>query len=171
MSAAECAEKSAKVTERFLESEFYKNASVILFYLSAKNEVDTFSAISAALSSGKKVAVPITDTKTNTLTLSYLTGLDGLKEGAFGIFEPSEPIFCADDDIDTVVVPGIAFDRNGARIGYGKGYYDRLFDRVNGVKAAFCYDFQLVDNVCAEPHDVSMDFIITESEIIDCGKI
>ncbi len=171
MTADECAKKSRSITELFLGTDFYKSASTILFYLSAKNEADTFNAIKAALADGKKTAVPITDTKTNTLTLSYIDSLDCLKEGAFGILEPKLIIPCEDCDIDVAAVPGLVFDRNGGRIGYGKGYYDRLFCRLNAVKTALCYDFQLVERVCTEQHDVPMDFIITESEIVDCGKI
>lgn len=168
LSQNEVMQKSLEILNRFVCSQLYKSSAVIMLYLSAKNEADTLKLAEKALADGKKVVVPITDTKTNTLTLSYITSLDKLREGAFGILEPEIVIPCDYNDIDTVIVPGLVFDERGGRIGYGKGYYDRLFSKLNAVKAAFCYDFQLVPAVYTESHDVPMDYIITESRIIDC---
>ncbi len=170
MSIDEVCEKSAKITQRFLSTSEYKNADTVMLYLSAKNEPDTFNLAERILHDGKKVIVPITNVSDNTLTLSYLESLDALKEGAFGISEPSVVIPCSADEVDLVVVPGLVFDESGGRIGYGKGYYDRFFENTNAVKAAFCYDFQIVGKAATEQHDVAMDIILTESRYIDCDN-
>lgn len=171
LTGEEVAEKSSAISERLVSMDTYKSASTVMLYLSAKNEVDTISLVKKALSDEKKVVVPVTNISDNTLTLSYLDSMEDLCEGAFGIPEPRVVKVCPDSSIELVIVPGLGFDQSGGRIGYGKGYYDRVFARLDAVKTALCYDFQLIDKVCTEEHDVAMDFIITESRVVDCGKI
>jgi len=166
---SEAMEKSRAVFEKFVCMDFYKNAETVMIYLSAKNEVDTLLLAARIIADGKRLVVPVTNAD-NTLTLSYLESLDELVEGAYGIPEPKMVCVCPDSEIDVVVVPGLVFDRRGGRIGYGKGYYDRVFARLDAVRIAFCYDFQLVENAAVEEHDVPMDYIVTESVVIDCGE-
>lgn len=93
--------------------------------------------------------------------------MDDLKKGAYGILEPSVVKTADEKDIDVILVPGLAFDRHGGRMGFGKGYYDRLLETSIAVKIGLCYDFQLFDTIPTESHDVPMDFIITEKEICE----
>ena len=89
-----------------------------------------------------------------------------LKKGAYGIYEPETISEASCDDIDFVLVPGIVFDYNCRRIGFGKGYYDKLLCDMRAFKAGLCYDFQLVESINADRHDVALDAIITEERII-----
>lgn len=170
MTDFEVGEKSKLIVSHFTVMPEYKNSAVIMLYLSAKNEPDTLNLARIALNDGKKIVVPITNTADNTLSLSYIDGLNSLKVGAFGILEPIKTVPCGYDEIDAVVVPGLVFDKKGGRIGYGKGYYDRFFENTNAVRIAFCYDFQIVETAATEEHDVGMDIIVTESGVIYCGK-
>ena len=154
---------SRRITERVMP--LFKDAKTVMCYLSAFNEPDTFEIISLLLSQGKRVVVPVTDTNACTITPSYLTSLDGLRSGSYGIAEPSEYAPADAADIDISVIPGIAFDRSGMRIGFGKGYYDRFLSEFRGLKLGLCYEFQLYDSVPHDRHDIPMDIIITEGNI------
>lgn len=89
-----------------------------------------------------------------------------LKVGAFHIEEPEGDDICNPAEMDMIVVPAVAYDRHGNRIGRGKGYYDRLLADSNALKIGVAYDFQLFDSVDTEPHDVPVDIVITESHTI-----
>ena len=89
-----------------------------------------------------------------------------MKEGAFHILEPANGICCNPGKIELIVVPAIAFDRKGNRIGRGKGYYDRLLKKASCPKIGVGYHFQLFDEIPAEPHDVPMNAIVTDTDIL-----
>lgn len=157
---------SARILENlFLIDEFQRAKSVCTF-LSAFKEPETGGIIKALTDRGCAVAVPITHTDTGLLTLSYIDGTDSLISGAYGISEPRRVKEARIENIDAVLVPGLAFDRGGGRTGFGKGYYDRLLHSSCSVKIGLCYDFQIIDSVPVQEHDVIMDFIVTEKEII-----
>lgn len=156
--------------------EIYKNlfsldcisdAHSVCIFLSAFKEPDTNGIIKKLLGEGKKIVVPVTDEGNCTLTLSYIDNTDDLIKGAYGICEPKTVKMADINDIDIVLVPGLAFDRCGGRMGFGKGYYDRLLSESEAVKIGLCYDFQLMDKIPTQMHDVPMDFIITEKEIVE----
>jgi len=102
------------------------------------------------------------------LQVVQLTDDSDMQTGAFGISEPKAQIPVPEEEIDVILVPGIAFDKKGGRIGFGKGYYDRLLSRTKAVKIGLCHAVQLVEDTFCEPHDVRMDYVITESELIVC---
>ena len=169
MTQAEIQQKSKCITDRLLCAPFYQNAHTIMTYLSIRHEPDTFPLVRHAFAAGKTVVVPVVDSVTpGLLHLSRLSGIDALKPGAFGILEPETIVPIPKTDLDLIVVPGLGFDRFGGRIGYGKGYYDRLLERTDATKAALCYGFQVMEQVQTEPHDIPMDFVVTESELIAC---
>jgi 5-formyltetrahydrofolate cyclo-ligase len=92
-----------------------------------------------------------------------------MHRGAYGILEPDDASEIIDPDrADLIIVPGIAFDMAGKRVGYGKGYYDRVLHHLEGSGrlVGFCYDWQLVKGIAGEPHDVTMDMLITEKRVI-----
>ena len=105
--------------------------------------------------------------KGNDLQLLLYAGKESLKTGVFGILEPSEDCEAVpESEIDLIIVPGVAFDRQHNRLGRGKGFYDRLLSTLDVPKIGICYDFQLKDQIPTEPFDRKMDLIITEKEIL-----
>lgn len=161
---------SRKIREQLFMIDCIKSANTVCTFLSAFKEPDTTEIIRLLLKSDKRVAVPVTDEKSITLSLSYIDSMENLTRGAYGIYEPSA--ICPADirDVDAVLVPALAFDRKGGRMGFGKGYYDKLLTEKDCVKIGLCYDFQLFDKIPTEPHDVMMDIIITEKEILEVGN-
>lgn len=170
MNKAEVTEKSRAAAKAFLESGLYKNAKQIMIYLPLGNETDTSGIISAAFRDGKQLVLPVTDPKTGEIT-PYLYQKDTkLKKGAFSVTEPADAEPADMSKTDVVIVPGVAFDRAGNRVGFGKGCYDRVLKDTTAVKVGFCYGFQVCGKIPAEEHDVKMDFLITENEIICIDK-
>ena len=133
----------------------YRSAATVLWYVSMPSELATGRAIEAALAEGKRVAVPWCDG--DDLGLWRLESMDELEPGTWGIPEPPparrrEPERrISPEALDLVVVPGLAFDRRGRRLGHGKGYYDRLLARSPAVRAGLCYGAQVFPEVPAGP--------------------
>ena len=151
----------------------YSTARTVLFYVDVGSEVRTRSALSDAIRQGKRVVVPWCRVEPNELVLASLDHINELAIGAHGILELRPELRSRPDkhvrpsDIDLAFVPGIAFDRAGGRLGQGKGYYDRLFADVrdDAVLVGLAYEAQMVAEVPTEPHDVSMDMVVTETQI------
>ncbi len=165
MTADEVKEKSAQIQKRLFALDKYVNAKTVMLYISAFKEPSTTEIITAALGDGKRVVVPVSDTQTETIILSYLKDMSDLQKGAYGILEPKTIKKADSADIDFILIPGLAFDTKGNRMGFGKGYYDKLLCRTNAEKTALCYEFQLFDAIPANEHDVPMNTIITEEKI------
>ncbi len=153
---------SASLSIEYTALSQIQNLKTVMVYLSAFKEPKTRGIITSLLNSGIKTVVPISNTDTFTITPSELTSIDTLKHGAYGIYEPKECIPVAINEIDAALIPGIAFSKNGGRLGFGKGYYDRFLSDFRGLKIGICYDFQVTDTLPTEIHDVKMDLIITE---------
>lgn len=156
-------ELSAKITERLEETDLFQRASCIALYHAIPGEVQTADLIEKWYRK-KKLLLPLI--KGNDLQLLVYAGKESLKTGAFGILEPSED--CAtvpESEIDLIIVPGVAFDRQHNRLGRGKGFYDRLLSTLDAPKIGICYDFQLKDLIPVEPFDRKMDLIVTEKNI------
>ena len=168
MDKAEAAAKSAAASKVFLDDELYENAGVIMLYMPLGNETDTTEIISKAFSDGKKLVFPVTDKENGEITPCYAGKETVFAEGAFSVREPAEKDVADVSEIDVIVVPGIAFDKKGSRIGFGKGCYDRFLKNCPAVKIGFCYDFQAAHDIPTEPHDIKMDFLITENGKFKC---
>lgn len=166
LTADEVRDMSARIFNSLFSIDCFTCAQSVCTFLSAFKEPETGGIIKALTDRGRAVAVPITHTDTGLLTLSYIDGMDSLRSGAYGISEPRHIREARIEDIDAVLVPGLAFDRSGGRTGFGKGYYDRLLQDAGAVKIGLCYQFQVIDRVPVQEHDVTMDFIVTENEII-----
>ena len=154
---------------KLVNSEFYKKASVIFTFVSFGGEVDTHEIINRALSDGKIICVPKIKSKLTGIEIFRINSLAELKPGYYGILEPLEKCPKVDSkNIDLVIMPGVAFDRQGGRIGYGAGFYDRFLSEMNRKvdKLALSYCFQVLENVPIDEFDVPIDGIITEKEII-----
>jgi 5-formyltetrahydrofolate cyclo-ligase len=151
----------------------YKNALTILFYVSAKaNEVDTHALIREALSGGVRVFVPVTDFDRSELIISELKDMEELERVRFGLLEPaSEFVRPVDPQVaDVIIVPGVAFDSECRRIGFGGGYYDRLLVGGNAVSIALAYAGQMVERVPTGEHDIPVDIIVTEERIYQAPR-
>ncbi|NQT95191.1 MAG: 5-formyltetrahydrofolate cyclo-ligase [Candidatus Omnitrophica bacterium] len=149
----------------FVDNDF-KKAESIMFYISKDYEVDTWSMIEDALKLGKRIIVPVTDVAKKSLILSEITGLKGqLQKGPYGIYEPKKESMKAVkiEDIDMVVVPGIAFDKKGNRIGHGGGYFDRFLKnlpkKIPTIGLAF--SCQIVDRIKTLSWDIPVTKVIT----------
>lgn len=154
---------SARVSEAFLKQEFYKTAEVLYAYLPYNQEIRTEQIIEQALKDGKKVAVPkVLDD--GLMEFYEITSLCDVKPGAFGIPEPEGDGPPAVYEKVLMLMPGLAFDEHGNRIGYGGGYYDRYLERNRDkdyTKVALAYPFQIFDEIPADPHDEKVDEVIT----------
>ena len=163
-------ENSKIIAAKLFSQPAVNDAFVILSYYSAKNEVNTLEIIEKLIIMNKKVALPISKPDRTDLIVSLFSSISELKPGGFGIMEPDPNKLCIlqPEQIDIILVPGIAFDRMGNRIGYGKGYYDRFLSSLTHehVKIGLCFDFQLYDELPCDYFDVPVDYVITESVMI-----
>lgn len=152
-------EMALAVIGRLLRHPRFVAAKTVVLYHSLPDEVNTHRLISEL--TDKTLLLPrVMDG--GEMEVCVCSGPDSLGEGAFGIMEPCGPVFTEYDNIDLVVVPGMAFDRQGNRLGRGKGYYDRFLPRVKkAYKIGLCFDFQIVGNVPTEPTDIPMDEIVS----------
>ena len=160
------------IAKRLFDCAFYQNARFIYCYASLNDEADTNMIIEEALRSGKRVALPRVRGKRR-MEFCFIKSPADLKPGFMGIREPGPWCPKAPSPLDKMLVllPGIAFDREGNRIGYGGGYYDAyLSGHAECVKAALAYSVQLADKIPAGPEDVKADMIITEKELILCHQ-
>lgn len=154
---------------RLFEVEDFKRAKSVMFYVSKEGEVFTHGMIEHALKT-KSVVVPLVDLKQKKLELSELRKFEHLEPSTLGILEPKKEYikYVKIEDVDLFVVPGIAFDRAGNRVGYGKGYFDRLLAKTKASIFGLSYDFQIVPLIECSKHDVRVNKIVTESRVIDC---
>ncbi len=161
---------SASITGLILRSEAWKKAQRVLGYGSFRSEVETGPFLEATLEAGKKLALPRVNLELMILDLYAVADLyRDLEAGAWGIPEPkiSRCLSVAPEEVDFVLVPGAAFDLQGGRIGYGKGFYDRLLgairkERKNVLAVGASFHIQLVDRIPREPHDAPLDAVVTE---------
>ena len=155
---------SAEICNKVLCSASWQEAGTLLLYYPLSDEVDVRPLIKEAFESGKRVLLPVV--KGEGLELYLYEGEDSLRKGAFGIMEPTGEPFAEENysEIQLALIPGMAFDRAGHRLGRGKGYYDRLLPKLKEAKlTGICFPFQLLDDVPAEPHDISVQVVITIS--------
>ena len=162
MTQEEVISKSKIVTEKLLNSEWFKNSNTIMSYISIKNEIDLQEINESIINSGKTLVLPVIDNNGENMKSVKVDTLENLKEKKFGVMEPDFGEEIKYNRIDLVIVPGVAFDINGNRIGFGKGYYDRFLRGYNGKKIVLAYDFQVLENIETEEHDEKVEEIITE---------
>lgn len=167
-------EKSLKIKENLFSLEEFKKAKNIMFYVSFNDEAGTREAIKELLAKKEKtIIVPYVVGDNPILQLSELKNFDWLEVKTFGILEPKE-LYIREfnyEKLDLVIVPGIVFGRNGYRIGYGHGYYDRFLKKLgkNVKKIGLSFELQVVDEIPKEEHDVPVDYVITEKGVMKCS--
>lgn len=159
MTEEEIVTRSAALGKAFAVSELYRSAKTIYGYLPYNQEVRTVPMLEQALRDGKKVAVP--KVIGDEMVFIYLDDLSQVEKGYAGIPEPiaNEPV--AQDETALVLMPGLAFDREGHRIGYGGGFYDKFLQREpNHPTLALCYEFQMLPHLETEDHDIPVDCVL-----------
>ncbi len=161
-------QKSSSAAKLFLSSTMYKNSECIMLYMPLGNETDTKDIFNYALSDGKKIVYPVTDGASGVISPYVVTEKTEFEKGAFSVFVPKNAKKADAEKIDVVIVPGIAFDKKGARVGFGRGCYDRFLKDLSVIKIGYCYQYQVCQNIESDKFDVPMDYIVTEKEIIDC---
>ena len=138
----------------------YKESNLVLTYVSLKDEVDTFKLIEYSLKIGKKVAVP--KCEGDIIKFSLISNLTDLKKGKFNILEPTTNKLVTNFENSICIVPGIAFDKNNNRIGYGRGFYDKFLQNYNGIKIGLVYSECICEEIDIEKTDIKMDKIVCD---------
>jgi 5-formyltetrahydrofolate cyclo-ligase len=162
---------SQQICQKLVELPQYQAARTVLYYVDARSEVRTRHYLPEALTHGKKIVVPYC--VEGELELFHLTSMDELALGMYRILEPKAELRPLPEkkvdvqELDLIVVPGVAFDRRGARMGHGFGYYDKLLwqARPDALLAALAFECQLFDEIPTEAHDIFMDRLITEKAV------
>jgi len=169
LSGKEISEKSRLIIKALLAYERWQKANVVMCYVSTGLEVETQELIAEALKSNKKIVIPRCDLNIEKMTPYLIENLKtDLQKGAYGILEPCEKVKPYEGGIDLCILPGVAFDRKGHRLGRGKGYFDKFLSRPEysrAYKIALSFEVQLVRKLEVRDHDVIMDRIITEKNI------
>lgn len=164
-------ELSAKICDQFVALPEYAAARTVMYYIDVRTEVRTRQHLPQALDSGKRIVVPYC--VDGLLELFHLENMDELEIGMYRILEPRNDLrdikskHVPVEELDLVMVPGVAFDRSGARMGHGKGYYDKLLEhaRADTPLVALAFECQLFPEIPTQEHDVFMDKIVTEREV------
>lgn len=154
------AEWSSSLFSRLEDHPLFQSARTILMYYSLPDEVQTHDFVEK-WHDRKRIVLPVV--KGDDLELRYFNRKDRLRAGMFGIGEPSEEEPADENDIELAIIPGVAFDREGNRLGRGKGYYDRTLERLEkACRIGVCFSFQILDSIPTEECDRRMDEVWTE---------
>lgn len=158
----EVGDRSRKICERIREMDLYEKATDICIYMPIRNEVDVTMLIDPARKDGKGIWIPKVLGEEMEFNEYDEGGIE--KSESFGIPESTSEVFLDPDDNTLIIMPGAVFDRDGNRIGYGGGFYDRYLEKHPECRTvAVCYDLQLVHHISAESHDIRPEIIVTES--------
>lgn len=151
------------ICNNIIHNDLYIKAEGILFYCANNEEINVDSCIENALALGKKVALPTCTDSNGNMNFYYINSLDDVKPGFFGIREPAvdDSRLVSDFKNHICIVPGIAFDKKGYRLGYGKGYYDRFLNSNEVYTIGICYSDLLIDKLPADKYDIAVNCIIT----------
>jgi len=167
---------SAAITERLLQLPEYQQTNAVLGYMNFGVEFASELWVARVLAEGKRMALPKVNHHTNQLDLYWVDDLEN--QLAAGLWEIREPIVERCERLDTlneiefILLPGVAFSRDGARLGYGKGYYDKLVARMQHkpALAAAAFALQIVEYIPQEATDRKVEWLVTENETIDCNR-
>ncbi len=162
--------RSAAIAERLRSLPEFQTAQTIGFYSSTHGEAKTEDMIDSALMKGKMVSLPKVSPQPPKITFYKIRSRESMKPGEYGIFEPigDEESVVSGDEMDIIIVPGIAFDPKCDRLGYGRGYYDSFLKDVRALRVGLAFDFQIVPEVIWLRRDVRMDLVVTESQLFRC---
>jgi 5-formyltetrahydrofolate cyclo-ligase len=174
MTPEEIEAKSGEIVRRLKELREIRESSTLMVYLSFGSEVLTDDLIRWGWAEGKRIVVPFCHPESRVLTPCLIGGFAELETGHYGIREPKSewlrPV--PREEIDAVLIPAVAFDRQGRRVGYGGGYYDRFLPEIpRAARIGAAFACQIVAEILPDPHDVPADRIVTEDELIVAGII
>ncbi len=155
-------EKSEVIRKRLRELDIYKNAKSVFIFISYKSEVNTHEMIKMIKEDGKKLLVPLVIGKE--MIATEIDGIEDLSPNKMGILEPKkgDPV----TDVDLTITPGLAFDKDGYRLGYGGGFYDKFFEKIDTTSLAIGFDEQRTESVPHEDYDKKVDYLLTDKEFI-----
>ena len=161
-----------KICNKLLNLWAVRETDTFLCYVSTDIEVDTKEFINALLSVGKRVAVPRCEGGPSEMNFYYINSLDELSSGSFGVLEPEsdKEKMLTETENTICIVPAFMFDKSGYRLGYGKGYYDRYLSKYKGSTIGICYSQNIKEELFHGKYDRTVDMIVTEKGVIDCGK-
>lgn len=165
-------EKDEFIRENLICSNYYLNADTVLFYCAIDGEIDVDACITDALMLGKRVALPVCINDKGDMKFYYINSMNDLNTGFFGVREPdiNKCTEVTDFDNSICIVPAIAYDSRGYRLGYGKGYYDRFLKNNASLSVGLCYNELLQDALPIDEHDIPVKYIVTQNGIIACDK-
>ena len=158
-----------KIFNELINTDLYKRSINIFIYISFSNEINTRNIIEKAFKDKKNVFIPKVYKDDKLMKAIKLNSIDELKKNSMGILEPiDDSNYIEKENIDLIVVPGVVFDKEFYRIGYGGGYYDRYLKDIKSKKnkIALAYDLQIVDKIESEVHDIKVDYIITNTRAL-----
>lgn len=161
--------KSDTITNKVIELNLIEGKNNVMLYVDFRNEVMTKRLINYVLKNHITLILPRIDMKTRTMSLHIVNDLKDLVLSSYGILEPPYDLpMIKEEDVDLIISPGVAFDREGYRLGYGGGFYDRLLSqkRKEVPVVSLAFDLQIVKQVPTEPHDIQVNYIVTENEVI-----
>jgi 5-formyltetrahydrofolate cyclo-ligase len=171
MSKEDRVAQSKQICQRITDSDVFRDASVVMVYLSMPHEVDTTLLILKAWQQGKTVAVPKVSWQQRHMIPVELTSLEtGLKTEKMGLRTPTNGVPVPFDEIDLVVTPGLGFDKKGNRLGRGGAFYDNFFKhgKINAARWAVAFSPQMCDEIPHDDNDIPIDAVVTENELIVC---
>lgn len=162
---------SVAIVDRFMKLPEYNAAKTVMFYVDVRDEVRTRHALPESLLTGKRIVVPYC--VDGELELFWLESMEELELGMYRILEPKAELRGVEskrlqpEDLDLIMVPGVAFDRQGGRTGHGKGYYDKLLEhaRLETPLVALAFECQMFEQIPMDSHDIFMDKVVTESAV------
>jgi len=167
ISLKERQKKSDLILERLVQTSYFLQAFTMMIYVSFLSEVMTEKLINYALGKQKSITVPTVDLAKHQLILSKIKHYDELVPSTYGIKEPQQLRIINPDQVELFILPGVAFDEQGIRLGYGGGYFDRLLTTKNGSQEliGIAYELQIQKELPFTHHDISVDTVITEKKI------
>lgn len=170
LAKSEIESMSARIAENLFTLPAFGQPGAVMCYSSFGSEVATHKLMRKLLQQGRTVALPVTQQRTNVMCAVQIHSLESLTRGSFGIFEPSSNTKALPpNSIGVVLLPGLVFGRDGYRIGYGKGYYDKFLTSCPSAKRiALAYDLQVQERIPHESHDLAAHYIVTPKEVICC---
>ncbi len=157
---------SERIAENLLSMAVFQSAGTVALYMAIGGEVNLDALFQKCWDLGKRTCIPVFNAEAKIYEMAEVTAETKYSTGHFGIREPISSTPYPTNQIDLMIVPGVAFDRKGNRLGRGGGYYDRLLEGFSGASVAVAFDFQILPKIPADPHDKPVDFLVTETELL-----
>ena len=161
----EIAQKNQIIGKKVLEMDVVSSQKRFLTYIAIRNEVDTTVIINGLIQRKALIAIPAFSNKSKSWLLSKLNNWDDLVDGPYNISQPKTINPVDPKEINVAILPGLAFSKNGVRLGYGKGVFDMLLSKSKAIKIGLAFDFQITDKLPKEEHDLVMDLVVSEKKI------